>query len=213
MLDLKLPSFASLHINFVSTSLLQVTTLPSFLASCSSFTWHWTKLHQRCEQQTLVNAKSVLSSSLFFFLSKNIMWHTLMTQTTKMASIKVKPMHKGAKMVLENFSTQIADTFSTEVFGRMMLGMDLARLSLKMAISRPKDIGKTTGMQAIPVKLTLRKNFFLLSYKLFAKELLVIYYTSFIHQRFYTFPLLKYFHISILSIWMEMFSNGNSKRI
>ena len=88
-----------------------------------------------------------------------------------MASIKVKPMHKGAKMVLENFSTQIADTFSTEVFGRMMLGMDLARLSLKMAISRPKDIGKTTGMQAIPVKLTLRKNFFLLTYKLFAKEL------------------------------------------
>ena len=74
-----------------------------------------------------------------------------------MASIKVKLMHKGAKMVLENFSTQIADTFSTEVFGRMMLGMDLARLSLKMAISRPKDIGKTTGMQAIPVKLTLRR--------------------------------------------------------
>ena len=183
---------------------------------CSSFTWHWTNKSganciNRCEQ-TLVNAKSVLSFSLFF-LSKNIMWHTLMTQTTKMASIKVKPMHKGAKMVLENFSTQIADTFSTEVFGRMMLGMDLARLLLKMAISRPKDIGKTTGMQAIPVKLTLRKIFFLLAYKLFAKELLVIYYTSFIHQRFYTFPLLKYFHISILSIWMEMFSNGNSKRI
>ena len=62
-----------------------------------------------------------------------------------MASIKVKPMHKGAKMVLENFSTQIADTFSTEVFGRMMLGIDLARLSLKMAISRPKDIGGITA--------------------------------------------------------------------
>ena len=91
-----------------------------------------------------------------------------------MASIKVKLMHKGAKMVLENFSTQIADTFNTEVFGRMMLGMDLARLSLKMAISRPKDIGKTTGMQAIPVKLTLRKNFFLLVYKLFAKEVFSI---------------------------------------
>ena len=167
-----------------------------FLAStemykCSSFTWHWTKLQiasKVCEQ-TLVNAKSVLSFSLFFFLSKNIMWHTLMTQTTKMASIKVKPMHKGAKMVLENFSTQIADTFSTEVFGRMMLGMDLARLSLKMAISRPKDIGKTTGMQAIPVKLTLRPNNFLLACNINFFRKRVVKWTYFVHVSFYMFPL------------------------